>query len=166
MPGMLRILFPVLTLFTVCLPGCRKKPPVKPDEPSKIEGISDHWVLIKVQQVDVDVRNPLNETDSLLDISADFFTGVPAELVFSKEGMVYAMLPGRGSAFFNKPGGSWKFDNDIYPKYVILNAGTPQETVYGLLQSIRPQDVNLVLKFNKNCSGRRTASYHLWFARK
>ena len=45
-------------IFITCLSGCRKKPPVQPDEPSKIEGISDHWVLEKVQQVDVDVRNP------------------------------------------------------------------------------------------------------------
>lgn len=156
----------LLVICITCLSGCRKKPPVQPDEPSKIEGISDHWVLEKVQQVDVNVRNPLSEADSLLDITADFITSAPAELVFSKEGMIYAMLPGRGSSFFSKPAGSWKFDNDIYPEKVLLNAGTPQETAYGLLQSIRPQDANLVLKYNKYCTGKRTVSYHLWFRRK
>lgn len=152
--------------FITCLSGCRKKPPVQPDEPSKIEGISDHWVLEKVQQVDVDVRNPQSEADSLLDITADFITDTPAELVFSKDGMIYAMLAGRGSSFFNKPAGSWKFDNDIYPEKVLLNSGNAYETAYGLLRSIRPRDPNLVLKYNKYCKGRRTASYHLWFRRK
>lgn len=153
-------------LLLLWVQACRKKPPVVIDEPSKIEGISDNWVLEKVEQVDVNVSSPTSASDTLLDISTPFITGAPMELVFTKDDQIYAIIPGKGTTFFPSLTGTWKFDNDRYPKKVTLDAGTAKARDFYLMQSIRPQDQFLVLKYNKFCSGKRTVSYHLWYRRK
>jgi hypothetical protein len=132
---------------------------------SQIDGISGNWILNRVAQIDVNVELAFVESDTLLDVSSVYIAGQPMEIEFQKDG-TYSTVAGSGSSLFGPATGTWKFDDNDYPSFLIFNEGTGDETTINLLSPVRPQDPNLAIKVNKVCNGERTVSYHFWYNRK
>ena len=145
--------------------GCKKEK--KLNQPaSKIEGINSEWILTKVEQIDVNNTLAFVESDTLLEVSRAFIGGNPMQLNIDANTFTYTIATGSSMNVFNSTSGTWKFDNNEYPAYVVFDEGSVNEARYKLTRPIRPQDYYLVLKVNKVCAGKRTVSYHLWFVRK
>lgn len=146
--------------------GCRPEKRTLGPKPSQTEGISNTgWILSRVDEIDVNVQLAFVESDTLLNVTETFIDGKPMEFDFSKEG-TYTITSGSGSQLFNVNAGTWKFDNADYPSKIIFNEGTAAANTLKMMRPVRPQDINLVLKYNKICGGKRTVSYHLTFSRK
>jgi len=146
--------------------ACKPEKKVLGPAPSQTQGLTQaSWVLYRVDQIDVNKQLAFVESDTLMTVSDVFIDGNPVEATFTAQGD-FALTPGSGSLLFPKQSGKWEFDNADYPSAIVLEKGTPEESRVTLLKPIRPQDANLILKFNKFCTGKRTVSYHLWFMRK
>jgi len=121
---------------------------------------------MKTDQIDVNVQLAFTESDTLLDVSDVLLTSLPMEIIFNKTASSFSIDAGNGSEMFTATNGTWKFDNNDYPSYVILNEGTAQQMNVKLIRPVRLQDRYLILKINKFRGGKRTVCYHLWFERK
>lgn len=160
-------LFISAAILTFSVSGCKPEKELKMGpRASQLDGIAGTWVLVKTQQIDVNVQLAFVESDTLLDISDVLIDGNPMEITFDKTTFNYTIKSGACSDMFNAASGTWKFDDVNYPSQVIFNQGTSPEKTLFLKHSIRPQDPYLILKANKLCGGNRTVSYHLWFTRK
>ena len=154
----------MLAIFAIS--SCKPEKKTLGPAPSQIEGLTKStWVLYRVDQIDVNQQLAFVESDTLLDVSDVYIDGAPVEATFSESGD-YSLTVGAGTNLFPKTSGKWAFNDPNYPNKIVFEAGTPEESNVALLKPIRPQDANLVLKFNKICGGKRTVSYHLWFTRK
>jgi len=146
--------------------ACKPEKKVLGPAPSQTKGITQAtWILYRVDQIDVNKQLAFVESDTLMTVSDVFIDGTPVEATFTEQGD-FNLTTGSGSLLFPKLSGKWEFDNAEYPTSIVLEKGTTEEAHVTLLKPIRPQDANLILKFNKFCSGKRTVSYHLWFMRK
>ncbi len=146
--------------------GCRPEKKELGPKSSQLDGIHGNWVLMKTDQIDVNVQLAFTESDTLLDVSDALLTSTPMELKFDKNMSLFDIKAGNGSEMFTANIGAWKFDNSDYPSYVILNEGTAQQMNVKLIRPVRLQDRYLILKINKFRGGKRTVCYHLWFERK
>lgn len=165
MKNTIKILFIGILAMQIMVPiGCKKKPILDPPA-SKLEGINGNWKLIKVDQIDVNNTLAFVESDTLLDVTRAYIGGNPMTLSINASAFTYSLTPGTSPNLFGTTAGTWKFDNNEYPSYVVFDIGTANEKSYKLTKPVRPQDPYLVLKVNKLCGGKRTVSYHLWFSR-
>lgn len=165
---MKKVIFPVFgaLVLALAISSCKPEKKTLGPAPSQIEGLTQStWVLYKVDQIDVNQQLAFIESDTLLDVSDVYIDGTPVEATFTAAGD-YSLTVGAGTTLFPKLNGKWAFDDANYPTKIVFDAGTAEEAGVALLKPIRPQDANLVLKFNKICGGKRTVSYHLWFTRK
>ena len=165
---MKKVLIPVFgaLLMVFAISSCKPEKKTLGPAASQTEGLTKStWVLYKVAQIDVNQQLAFVESDTLLDVSDVYIDGTPVEATFTDSGN-YSLTVGAGTTLFPKLNGKWSFDNAEYPTKIVFDAGTAEEAGVALLKPIRPQDANLVLKFNKICGGKRTVSYHLWFTRK
>jgi len=146
--------------------GCRPEKKELGPKSSQLDGINGNWVLMKTDQVDVNVQLAFTESDTLLDVSEVLLNSTPMEISFDKNMSLFNIKAGNGAEMFKSDMGAWKFDNNDYPSYVILNEGTAQQMNVKLIRPVRLQDRYLILKINKFRGGKRTVCYHLWFERK
>ena len=146
--------------------GCKPEKKELGPKSSQLDGINGSWVLTRTDQIDVNVQLAFTESDTLLDVSEVLLNSTPMEINFNKESMLFNITAGNGSEMFKADIGSWKFDNNDYPSYVILNEGNVQQMNLKLIRPVRLQDRYLILKINKFRGGKRTVCYHLWFERK
>lgn len=146
--------------------GCKPEKKELGPKVSQLDGINGNWVLVKTDQIDVNVQLAFTESDTLLDVSEVLLNTTPMEISFDKNLSTYNVTNGSASDMFNLKTGSWKFDNNDYPSMVVLNDGTVDQMNVSLIRPVRPQDRYLILKINKFRGGKRTVCYHLWFERK
>lgn len=146
--------------------GCKPEKKELGPKSSQLDGINGSWVLTRTDQIDVNVQLAFTESDTLLDVSEVLLNSTPMEINFNKESMLFNITAGNGSEMFKSDIGAWKFDNNDYPSYVILNDGNVQQMNLKLIRPVRLQDRYLILKINKFRGGKRTVCYHLWFERK
>lgn len=165
---MKKTIIPVISalILVFAIGSCKPEQKTLGPAPSQTEGLTKStWVLYRVDQIDVNQMLAFVESDTLLDVSDVYIDGTPVEATFTEAGD-YSLTAGAGANLFPKTSGKWGFDNPTYPSKIVFEAGTAEEAIVSLLKPVRPQDANLVLKFNKICGGKRTVSYHLWFTRK
>ena len=146
--------------------GCKPEKKELGPKSSQLDGINGSWVLTRTDQIDVNVQLAFTESDTLLDVSEVLLNSTPMEITFDKSSMLFNITSGNGSEMFLANTGAWKFDNNDYPSYVILNEGNVQQMNIKLIRPVRLQDRYLILKINKFRGGKRTVCYHLWFERK
>ncbi len=154
----------IILISTVTVFACKKRPTLEP-KPSNVEGISATWTLNKVQQIDVNNALAFVESDTLLDVTKAIIKTNPLQLKFSSNGDFSITNAGDGSKFFAIPTANWNFDDINYPTAIKIKSTIGDSAHYQLAKPIRPQDANLVLKYNKICSGNRTVAYLFWFNR-
>ena len=139
--------FILSTAACVLLIAC--KPDLKGElgTPSdKVEGINGTWEIATFSQQDP--NNPIREERDL----SEFYVipgETPTQLTFDKTNRTYTVQAGAGKNFFGD-GGSWGFDNDEYPTYLMLY--TPTDTIQTLLGSVvRPTDTQLRIQLENAC---------------
>jgi len=158
-----------LAILVIGFQGCKPEPKVLGSKASQIDGIAGNWVLSKVDQIDVNVQLAFVESDTLLDVSdvvLDASIGAPMEINFDKGKSTFSVTSGTGSDMISFSAGTWNFDNNDYPSYVVFDKSLSTEKSFKLIHPVRPQDQYLILNVNKICGNKRTVSYHLWFTRK
>ncbi len=158
-----------LAILVIGFQGCKPEPKVLGPKASQIDGIAGNWVLSKVDQIDVNVQLAFVESDTLLDVSdviLDASIGAPMEINFDKGKSTFSVTSGTGSDMISFSAGTWNFDNNDYPSYVVFDKSLSTEKSFKLIHPVRPQDQYLILNVNKICGNKRTVSYHLWFTRK
>ncbi len=158
-----------LALLVIGFQGCKPEPKVLGPKVSQLDGIAGNWVLSKVDQIDVNVQLAFVESDTLLDVSdviLDASVGAPMEINFDKGKSTFSVTSGTGSDMINFSAGTWNFDNNEYPSYLIFDKGLSTEKNFKMIHPVRPQDPYLIMNVNKICGNKRTVSYHLWFTRK
>ncbi len=146
--------------------GCKPEKKELGPKVSQLDGIAGNWVLVKTDQIDVNVQLAFTESDTLLDVSEVILNSTPMEISFVNQLFTYNIKDGNGSDLFSSKTGNWKFDNNDYPSKVVFNDGTTSQMDVHLIRPVRPQDRYLILKINKFRGGKRTVCYHLWFERK
>lgn len=155
----------IAIVLVIGISSCRPEKKVLGPKASQVDGISTQWILSRVDQIDVNVQLAFVESDTLLNVTEAYIDGAPMEIGFDKTG-TYSITAGAGSSLFKNATGKWNFDNNEYPSYLVFDAASTSENSMKLIRPVRPQDNNLVLKYNKICGGKRTVSYHLTFNRK
>lgn len=140
-------------LLIACKPELKGELGVSAD---KVEGLNGTWEVATFSQQDP--NNPIREERDL----SEFYVvagETPTRLSFDKTNRTYTVQAGPGKNFFGD-GGSWGFDNDEYPTYLMLY--TPTDTIQTLLGSVvRPSDSNLSIQLESDCvdaSGNRTVT--------
>lgn len=146
--------------------GCKPEKKELGPKSSQLDGINGNWVLTRTDQIDVNVQLAFTESDTLLNVSDVLLTSTPMEINFDKNSFAFNTTAGDGSDMFGASSGTWKFDNNDYPSYVIFNEGSAGQMNVKLIRPVRLQDRYLILKINKFKGGKRTVCYHLWFERK
>jgi hypothetical protein len=146
--------------------GCKPEKKELGPKSSHLAGIKGKWVLTRTDQIDVNVQLAFTESDTLLNVSDVLLTSTPMEINFDKNSFAFNTTTGDGSDMFGASSGTWKFDNNDYPSYVIFNEGAAGQMNVKLIRPVRLQDRYLILKINKFKGGKRTVCYHLWFERK
>lgn len=171
-----------LTLALMGMQGCKKERPEIGEPYSKVDGLSDSWVLSKVLQIDE--ANPLKESRDLSEyygLSSSGGTGVSVlEINFDAANRSFRMKPGQGKNFL-APGfkdpltidslrlkGTWSFTNELNPSFAetapegVQLINDLDDTVSLMLDApIRPFDRELGLKIVR-CK----LSYVYYFTRK
>ena len=171
----------LFALALTALSACKKERPEIGEPFSKVDGLSDAWVLTKVIQIDE--ANPLKESRDLSEYYglASGSTGLSVlEIEFKAEDHSFRMAPGPGKNFL-APGfkdplssdslrlkGAWAFTNELNPSFAetapegIQLINEMSDTVAVMLEApIRPFDQELALKIMR-CK----LSYVYYFTRK
>lgn len=153
-----------LMLFLSVVMACKKRPELQPPT-DKVKGISGSWILYKTEQVDVNNKLGNIRSDTVMDVTKWYLgSNTPMTLQITQSG-AYSISAGVGDMFFKKMAGTWKFDNNSYPSWWMLDNGMPEALNIQLLGPTRPQDNDLILKAVKYCKGKRTVAYNLWYKR-
>lgn len=145
--------------------SCRKEYKEIGEEPSKIEGITAHWVLSSCNIIDKAAT-----VEETMDVTS-FFTskGNLPNVTFHMEGgagTYTSDTSGVALLFFGGANGTWSFDNNDYPtKVLITPAGSTQPISYPLAATIRPTDTYLKLDKSVSCGGAEKLVYRLSFIR-
>lgn len=150
-----------LLVFTLAFTACKKDAALTLGEvPSKIEGISATWKLVKVEQYDEKV---LNSDYARFDITEFFITGpnIPS-IAFTANGN-YTYTAGDAANYFGT-GGTWKFDDDLYPTLItaVSNGESLNWTLEGPTRSV---DNYLKIRIPRGCLGYTGYQYAFTFQR-
>jgi hypothetical protein len=161
-----KVLIAVILSTSVLLSSC--KPEVKGElgEPfNKVKGFTGTWEIS--QFVQQDVNNPINEERDL----SEFYLVENEDvlrLTFNESPRTYSYTAGAGRNYFGN-GGTWKFDNDEFPSFVILE--DPADTLTLDLGSIvKETDSKMSLELPRYCldgagGSTKTMVYKFFFNR-
>jgi len=158
MKKQLIITLSILALFSTN--ACKKEKLELEPPSSKVEGISDTWVLKEVTQVDE--ANPLFPE---MEVSEAFIGNQALEMSFESTNFTYSVEEGDSPNYFGT-NGTWSFDNNEYPTLVnIVHDG--KEEVLQLLRTVRTVDQTFEFQYFRTCeNGKRVVSYKMVFERK
>lgn len=139
-----------LSLLVTVL-ACKPRTEGEIGEPfDKIAGISGTWELQRfIQQ---DLNNPIKEER---DLSTFYLKDgiVPLRLSFEGESRSYGVAIEAGRNYFGD-GGTWRFDDDVYPSFVTLTTLIDEEEtelVFKLGSMVRTFDNTLRLALDRGC---------------
>lgn len=157
----------VLTLAVVAtaINACKPESTVELGDPfDKVAGMTGTWELSSFTQQDL--NSPVKET---LDLSAFYIdcTVTPLQLTFNAD-RTYSITLEMGKNYFGE-GGTWGFDDDLYPTYLELFSTTDTLTtdtlVYNLGGMVREFDQQLAIEYRRDCGGTATNIYTFEFNR-
>lgn len=144
----------------VYLGGCKPETHGEVGEPfDKVKGMTGTWALNSFTQQDL--NSPIKEER---DLSAFYIDGVvtPLQLTFNAD-RTYTVAIEMGKNYFGE-GGTWGFDDDLYPTYLELFTAT-DTLVYNLGGMVREFDQTLNIEYRRDCSGTPTNIYTFEFNR-
>lgn len=154
----------IITFFIAALvllaPACKKDKTLDP-APSKVEGLSASWVLVKASQVDE--VSLIKETADITDF---YSTGTQMpNITFNANFTFSSDNTGVAKSHFGSSG-TWAFDNNDYPTKILLTytGGGTDELPLGA--TIRTTDTRLKIKQTIYCGTDAAFSYLLEFERK
>lgn len=138
----------ILTVLLIAIGfiACKKTIEGELGEPfDKVKGISGTWELAKFEQQDL--NNPVQETR---DLSAFYIDGqvTPLQITFGSD-RSYSVVLEIGKNYFGTEG-SWSFDDEEYPTFLILDTGT-DTLEYELGAVVREFDNILQIDFLRAC---------------
>lgn len=125
----------------------------------KVSGMTGTWELSSFTQQDL--NSPVKETR---DLSAFYIDGTvtPLQLTFNAD-RTYSIALEMGKNYFGE-GGTWGFDDDLYPTYLELFS-TTDTLVYNLGGMVREFDQQLAIEYRRDCGGTATNIYTFEFNR-
>ena len=152
----------VLTLAMVAMAfnACKPESTGELGEPfDKVAGMTGTWELNSFTQQDL--NSPVKETR---DLSAFYIDGTvtPLQLTFNAD-RTYSIALEMGKNYFGE-GGTWGFDDDLYPTYLELFSAT-DTLVYNLGGMVREFDQQLAIEYRRDCGGTATNIYSFEFNR-
>ncbi len=138
----------ILCMATLLMASCKPDQETDIGEPfDKVKGLEGTWVLNSFLQKDL--NNPVQEER---DLSSYYLVeGIaPMELTFSAADRSYGITITEGKNFFGS-GGTWAYDNDLYPSSIVFDDGTVQNS-FGMGSAVREFDNVLTIQLEKGCS--------------
>jgi len=139
----------ILILTSVVVSNCKKTYTLDPPG-SKVEGINGTWVLYNVVQVDqTDLAKA--ERDISKFYLGDGTTSV-MEIIFNSSDFTFEVKLGEIGRNYLPSNGTWKFDDDNFPKFIFLTDDEGNVTELEMQGPTRPQDQQLKYSFNRNCT--------------
>ena len=139
----------ILILTSVFVSNCKKTYTL--DSPaSHVDGINGTWILYSVVQVDeFDLAKPER------DISK-FYLGDGSisvmEITFNSSDFTFEITLGQIGKNYLPTSGTWKFDDDNFPKYIFLKDDEGNVTTLTMQAPTRPQDQQLKYSFDRSCT--------------
>jgi len=128
--------------------GCKPELKGELGEPSnKVEGLNGNWQMTAFSQRDE--NNPIKEVRDM----SEYYI-IPGEdatkLTFNSSDNSYTIIPGPGRNYMGT-GGTWRFDNNEAPTYLILESAT--DTMRLTLGSMpNPASSQLNLELPRYCT--------------
>lgn len=136
-----------LLAFALLLPACKEKIEGEIGEPyDKVAGMNGTWELTNFIQKDL--NNPVKEER---DLSSFYIQGgiTPLQLTFDSNDRSYDVALELGKNYFGT-GGTWAFDDDLYPSIVILFDET-DTLQFDLGRMVRTFDNTLSIELPRGC---------------
>lgn len=154
----------ILTIFIaaviLAIPACKKDKTLEP-APSKVDGLTAAWVLVKATQVD-----ELSLIKESADITEFYASGTTQpNITFKPDFTFTSNNVGVAKVHFGNSG-TWKFDNANFPTKIILTYTGGGTDDLPLGATIRTTDTRLKIKQTINCGTQAVFSYLLEFERK
>ena len=152
----------VLTLAVLAMAfnACKPESTGELGEPfDKVAGMTGTWELNSFTQQDL--NSPVKETRDLSSFYIDG-TVTPLQLTFNAD-RTYSIALEMGKNYFVE-GGTWGFDDDLYPTYLELFSAT-DTLVYNLGGMVREFDQQLAIEYRRDCGGTATNIYTFDFNR-
>jgi hypothetical protein len=125
----------------------------------KVQGMVGTWELSSFTQQDL--NSPVKE---VRDLSAFFIDGIvtPIQLTFGED-RSYGVAIETGKNYFG-PGGTWGFDDDLYPTFLQLYTATDTLS-YNLGGMVREFDQTMRIEYRRECEATETNIYTFEFNR-
>ena len=150
----------ILAIVAIAFNACKPESTGELGDPfDKVAGMSGTWELSSFTQQDL--NSPVKETR---DLSAFYIDGTvtPLQLTFNAD-RTYSVALEMGRNYFGE-GGTWGFDDDLYPTYLELFS-TTDTLVYNLGGMVREFDQQLAIEYRRDCGGTATNIYTFEFNR-
>ena len=150
----------ILAIVAIAFNACKPESTGELGDPfDKVAGMVGTWELSSFTQQDL--NSPVKETR---DLSAFYIDGTvtPLQLTFNAD-RTYSVALEMGKNYFGE-GGTWGFDDDLYPTYLELFS-TTDTLVYNLGGMVREFDQQLAIEYRRDCGGTATNIYTFEFNR-
>ena len=150
----------ILAIVAIVFNACKPESTGELGDPfDKVAGMVSTWELSNFTQQDL--NSPVKETR---DLSAFYIDGTvtPLQLTFNAD-RTYSIALEMGKNYFGE-GGTWGFDDDLYPTYLELFS-TTDTLVYNLGGMVREFDQQLAIEYRRDCGGTATNIYTFEFNR-
>jgi hypothetical protein len=134
-------------LLALCFTACKETIEGDLGEPfDKVKGLSGTWELARFEQQDL--NNPVKETRDLSEFYIDGQV-TPLQITFDASTRSYNVAIELGKNYFGNAG-SWSFDDDDYPSFLILDTGS-DTLQYNLGTIVREFDNTLQIDYRRGC---------------
>ena len=155
----------ILAIGAMSINACKPESTGELGDPfDKIAGMTGTWELSSFTQQDL--NSPVKE---IRDLSAFYIDGTvtPLQLTFNAD-RTYSIALEMGKNYFGE-GGTWGFDDDLYPTYLELfstiDTLATDTLVYNLGGMVREFDQQLAIEYRRDCGGTATNIYTFEFNR-
>lgn len=150
----------MMSILAVAFNACKPESIGELGEPfDKVAGMTGTWELSSFTQQDL--NSPVKETRDLSSFYIDASV-TPLQLTFNAD-RTYSIALEMGKNYFGQ-GGTWGFDDDLYPTYLELFSET-DTLVYNLGGMVREFDQYLAIEYRRDCGGTATNIYTFEFNR-
>ena len=150
----------VSAVFLFMFNSCKPETNGELGEPfDKVEGMIGTWELQAFTQQDL--NSPIKETRDLSDFYLDGIA-TPLQITFDAN-RDYAVAIELGKNYFGE-GGTWGFDDDLYPSYLQLYTAT-DTLEYNLGGMVRTFDQFMRIEYRRDCNTAPTNIYTFEFNR-
>lgn len=153
------IKLPALGLLAMlAFAGCKKETKEIGDPSSKLQGISDVWILDKVEQTDP------GDAEFVIDVTSVFTEGGAPEMTIQTSDSSYTFNV--ADPIFIGTSGKWTFDDNNFPTRIDAQYNGTTAPLK-LLRTVRAVDQQLSFQLNRYCDGGTASTiYNFTFRRK